>query len=184
MAQRIVETEQARTMLFRFIEKQKLPFTANITSGGKRTVRQNRLNRLWMQEIAEQTGTSVEEARGFCKLTIGVPILRAQNDDFRKKYDRQVKPYSYEQKMKFMMEPWDFPVTRLMTVQQQTEYLNAVHRHFSEQGIVLTDPGDLLRQYEPQSSGGSDDAAAGAPNPSETKPAAAPNSYARARGAA
>jgi len=28
---------------------------------------------------------------------------------------------------------------------QQTAYLDAVHRHFSERGIVLTDPGELLR---------------------------------------
>ena len=43
-----------------------------------------------------------------------------------------------------MQEPLDFPITRLMTVKQQTEYLDGVHRHFSDKGIILTDPGDLL----------------------------------------
>ncbi len=43
-----------------------------------------------------------------------------------------------------MQVPFDFGVTRLMSVKQQTAYLDAIHRHFSEQGVVLTDPGDLL----------------------------------------
>ena len=43
-----------------------------------------------------------------------------------------------------MMEPFDFAVTRLMNKKQKTAYLDGVHRHFSEKGIVLTDPGDLL----------------------------------------
>lgn len=33
---------------------------------------------------------------------------------------------------------------RLMTTKQATAYLDGVHRHFSEKGVVLTDPGDLL----------------------------------------
>lgn len=47
-----------------------------------------------------------------------------------------------------MMEPMDFPVTRLMTKAQKTAYLDSVHRHFSEKGIVLTDPGNLLNARE------------------------------------
>jgi hypothetical protein len=31
-----------------------------------------------------------------------------------------------------------------MTTKQAAAYLDGVHRHFSEKGIVLTDPGDLL----------------------------------------
>jgi hypothetical protein len=110
-------------------------------------VQQNKLQRLWLNEIAEQLGDqSAEEVRGYCKLTIGVPILRAENETFRERYDLIVKPLPYEQKLALMMEPLDFPITRLMTTKQATAYLDGVHRHFSEKGIVLTDPGDLLRE--------------------------------------
>lgn len=149
MAVRVIETEQDRKMLLRFIEGHKLPMTVNVTAGGKRTVRQNKLNRLWMQEIAEQLGDSTpEEIRGYCKLTLGVPLLRAEDDEFCRKYDEFVKPLPYGHKLAMMMEPLDFPITRLMSVKQQTAYLDSVHRHFSEKGIVLTDPGDLLRVGE------------------------------------
>jgi hypothetical protein len=110
-----------------------------------RSLKQNKLQRLWLGEIAEQLGDqSPEEVRGYCMLTIGVPILRAENDTFRERYDAIVKPLPYEQKLALMMEPLDFPVSRLMTTKQATAYLDGIHRHFSEKGIVLTDPGDLL----------------------------------------
>jgi hypothetical protein len=100
-----------------------------------------------VNEIAEQLGDRTpEEVRGYCKLTIGVPILRAENEAFRERYDAIVKPLPYEQKLALMMEPLDFPITRLMSTKQATAYLDGVHRHFSEKGIVLTDPGDLTSQ--------------------------------------
>lgn len=145
MPTRFLETDQDRRMLLRFIEGQTLPLTVSITKGGKRSLRQNKLQRLWLNEIAEQLGDQTpEEVRGYCKLTLGVPILRAEHETFRERYDAIVKPLPYDQKLALMMEPLDFPVTRLFTTKQATAYLDGVHRHFSEKGIVLTDPGDLL----------------------------------------
>lgn len=145
MTPRFVESEWDRQMLVRFIALQPLPFTVSLSRGGKRSTKQNRLQRQWLNEIAEQLGGQTpEEVRGYCKLTIGVPILRAEHDIFREKYDAIVRPLLYEQKLALMMEPLDFPVTRLMTTRQATAYLDGVHRHFSEKGIVLTDPGDLI----------------------------------------
>jgi hypothetical protein len=132
-------------MLIRFIEGQPLPLTVSVGKGGKRSLAQNKLQRLWINEISQQLGDMTpEEVRGYCKLTLGVPILRAENDDFREKYDADIRPLPYELKLKLMMEPFDFAVTRLMNKKQKTAYLDGVHRHFSEKGIVLTDPGDLL----------------------------------------
>lgn len=150
MNTRFVETEQARAMLIRYIEQQKLPFQASIANGRKRTYEQNRLQRLWLSEIAEQLGDqTAEEVRGYCKLTLGVPILREENVDFRERYDAIVKPLPYEHKLALMMEPLDFPVTRLMSTRQKAAYLDAIWRHFSEKGIVLTDPDPFL-QSEPE----------------------------------
>ena len=151
MTTRFLETDHDRRMLIRFLETQPLPLTVSLSKGGVRTLKQNKLQRLWLGEIADQLGDqSAEDIRGYCKLTIGVPILRAENESFRERYDDVVKPLPYEQKIALMMEPLDFPVTRLMTTKQHTAYLDGVHRHFSERGIMLTDPGDLLKTAERQ----------------------------------
>ena len=145
MATRFLESESDRRMLIRFIESQPLPLTVSMSKGGKRSLKQNALQRKWIGEIAGQLGDQTqEEVRGYCKLTLGVPILRAENEEFREAYDTTVRPLPYELKLKLMMEPFDFAVTRKMNTKQFTAYLDGVHRHFSEKGIVLTDPGDLL----------------------------------------
>lgn len=145
MTRRIVETEYERRQAIRFIEGHKLPMTIGIEAIGKRSARQNRLNRQWMLDIAGQMeGWSAEYTRGYCKLHFGIPILRADDEEFCREYDALVRPLPYEHKLKLMMVPFDFGVTRRMTTKQQTAYLDAVHRHFSEQGVSLTDPGDLL----------------------------------------
>lgn len=149
MTTRFLETDHDRRMLIRFLEDQPLPITVALTKGGKRSLRQNKLQRLWINEIAEQLADqSPEEVRGYCKLTLGVPILRAENDTFRERYDAIVRPLPYEQKLALMMEPLDFPISRLMTTKQATAYLDGIHRHFSEKGIVLTDPGDLIARTD------------------------------------
>jgi hypothetical protein len=141
---RIIEKDNDRKMLIRFLEKKALPFTVTTTDGKHRTSDQNKLQRLWVMEIAQQLGDQTpEEIRGYCKLTFGVPILRAENEAFRAAYDTIVKPLDYQSKLRLMMEPFDFGVTRIMTTRQKTAYLDAIHRHFSEQGIILTNPEDL-----------------------------------------
>jgi len=146
MSTRFLESDADRRTLIRFLEAQPLPMVVSVAKGGKRTVKQNRLQRQWINEIAEQLGDQTpEEVRGYCKLTIGVPILRDENEAFREKYDETVRPLPYELKLKLMMEPFDFAVTRLMNTKQATAYLDGMHRHFSERGIALTDPGDLLK---------------------------------------
>lgn len=149
MTSRFLETDADRRTLIRFLEAQPLPMVVSVSKGGKRTVKQNRLQRQWLHEISEQLGDQTpEEVRGYCKLTLGVPILREENEAFRERYDAIVKPLPYEQKMALMMEPIDLPVTRIMTTKQATAYLDGIHRHFSERGIALTDPGDLLKHSD------------------------------------
>lgn len=147
MTTRIIETEYERRQFIRFVEGHKLPMTAKVDAVGKRSARQNRLNRQWMLDIARDLdGWEPEYARGYCKLHFGIPILRAEDEAFGLEYDAVIRPLPYELKIKLMMVPFDFGVTRLMGTKQQTAYLDAVHRHFSEQGVALTDPGDLLLQ--------------------------------------
>lgn len=144
---RIVDTDQARDMLVKFVMGKALPFTASITDGKHRTNDQNRLQRQWMLEISAQLGDRTPEVvRGECKLMFGVPILRRENDAFRLEYDTHIKPLPYTTKLALMMEPISLPITSIMTTRQKTDYLDTVHRHFSEMGIVLTNPEDLKRR--------------------------------------
>lgn len=146
MTTRFIETEYDRQAVLRFIENQALPISLTIAKGSKRSTKQNRLSRQWMLDIARDLeGWTAEEARGYCKLHFGIPILRAENEAFALEYDAVVRPLPYETKIKLMMVPFDFGVTRIMSVKQQTAYLDAISRHFSELGVALTDPGDLLR---------------------------------------
>ena len=141
MVQRIVRNEHDLKMLGAFLAGRKRPFTVDIASGKHRSIEQNKLQRLWLNEAAAQLGDqTAEELRGLCKLTIGVPILRAENEDFREKYDAIVRPLPYAAKLAIMMEPLDMPVTRLMKAEQKTRYLDGIHRMFAEQGVVLTAP--------------------------------------------
>lgn len=175
---RTIETEHDRTMAARLIEGRAIPFTFTLTDGKHRTTAQNKLQRLWMNEIAEQKGDmNPEEIRAYCKLTIGVPILRAQNEAFRDGYDRVVKPLSYEQKLSLMSEPLDMPITRIMTTAQKTEYLDGIVRHFAEQGIVLTMPEDHNSPAPPPGEGSD-----GKPSPATVAASPSTNSYARVRG--
>ena len=141
MITRTIGTEQDRDLLIRLIKSLNLPVTVSITKGRRRTVEQNKLQRLWINEAAEQLGDRTrEEMRGYCKLHHGVPILRNENDAFKQAYDQVIRPLSYEDKLKTMMAPLDMPVTRVMTTDQKTRYLDAIAQGFLEQGVALTEP--------------------------------------------
>jgi hypothetical protein len=107
---------------------------------------QNNLQRLWHLEASAQLGDeSPEEKRAYCKLHFGVPILRAENDEFKAEYDRVIRPMPYETKLSLMRVPFDFPVTRLMTKKQKTKFLDAMYHHYTSLGVRLTYPDDQGR---------------------------------------
>lgn len=116
------------------------PFQLIIKFGKKRTLEQNALVWKWMGEAAAHFGDrTANELHAYCKLHFGVPILR-EGDDFREAYDTVLKPLSYENKLKAMAPPLDFPITRLMSVEQLSRFLDDVYQHLTEQGVNLTIP--------------------------------------------
>lgn len=140
----VVHTQGDVDRLAVLLKGRKMPLSVTYETGRARSIEQNRLQRLWCREVADQMGDrTAEEVRGVSKLHFGVPILRAENDAFRAAYDRVLKPLAYEDKLAAMMEPLDFAVTRLMSVAQKTRYLDAMHRHWSGEGVRLTDPDPL-----------------------------------------
>lgn len=141
MTTRVIRNPWDIQALAQLLSARDLPLTVTIAKGVPRSTDQNRLQRKWCQEVAEQLGDrTAEEIRGDAKLRFGVPILRAENEPFREKYDRLIKPRPYAEKLELMMEPLDFPVTRLMTTKQKTSYLDQFAAFYAGQGVRLTIP--------------------------------------------
>lgn len=142
-----IKTEHDKQALIALIQNSDKPITVTIENGiiGQRSTAQNKLQRLWLSEIASSSKADMtaEEYRAFCKLHFGVPILRNENAKFCKAYDERVKWRSYQDKLMYMAEPFDFPVTRLMTVKQHKKFLDAIYVHFTGLGFELTDPAEL-----------------------------------------
>lgn len=106
-----------------------------------RSIPQNKLQRLWCNEVSAQLGDRTpEQVRGESKLWFGVPILRHGNQEFAELYDSRIKGLPYETKLMLMMSPFDIAVTSLMNAKQMTQYLNDMHDHWTAQGVVLTLP--------------------------------------------
>jgi C-terminal processing protease CtpA/Prc len=134
--------------LANMLRGRKLPITVTWTQGAPRSTAQNRLAQRWFTDIAAQLGDqNHEDVRAECKLRFGVPILRAENDAFRLSYDRVIKALPYEQKLD-AIKAFDLPVTRLMTVKQMTAFMDEMQRHWSAQGVRLTDPEALKHEQE------------------------------------
>ncbi|WP_414613962.1 NinB/YbcN family protein [Stenotrophomonas muris] len=112
--------------------------TVSITHGKARSLDQNAISHAWYEQVSRELREDTPlGVKSFCKLHFGVPILRAEDDDFRAKYDKAVKPMAYEDKL-ILME-W-FPVTSLMTTPQLSQYLESVQRHYQRLGVWLEFP--------------------------------------------
>jgi hypothetical protein len=103
--------------------------------GKARSIDQNGVSHVWYAQIARELREDDEVGwKGYCKLHHAVPIMRAEDPEFRQFYDLAIKGLSYEQKlsaMKFM------PVTSLMTKLQLNAYLEAMQNDFLERGVKL-----------------------------------------------
>lgn len=100
-----------------------------------RTPAQNAFSHAWYEEISEAFPEDDELGwKCYCKLHHGVPILRAEDEEFRLAYDGTIKGLTYEQKLLAMRV---FPVTSRMNVGQLTKYANAVRDDFAARGLFL-----------------------------------------------
>jgi len=116
----------------------KPPYTISIKKGIDRSLDQNRLAFKWYGEMSEQlSDMTTAEYHSFCKLHYGVPILRAEDDEWRDVYDTAIKPLPYEMKLRAIVL---MPVTSHMTTKQMTQYLDTIYTEFTGRGVVLTTP--------------------------------------------
>jgi len=109
-----------------------------VKEGRKRSLNQNDISHAWYEQMArEDRQDDTQGHRRYCKLHHGVPILRADDADYREAYDAVIKPLSYELKLK-AMDHW--PVTSLMTKAQMTKYLENVQDDYRGRGVQLRFP--------------------------------------------
>jgi len=141
MVTRSVKNQDDLALLKVYLDGRKRPFTVDITEGRDRSSEQNRLAFKWYVEISDQTGEDREDVRARCKLEVGVPILRAEQEKFRATYDRLIRPLAYADKLRLIRDT-ELPVTSLLNVEQMSRYLDIVFRRHAEIGVVLTIPPD------------------------------------------
>lgn len=145
MTTRTIHNEIELEEWFRFMRGRRLPLRASATDGRDRSLESNNLMWLWAQEAADQRGDMTRtEIQQEWKLRIGVPILRAEDEQFRATYDAAVKSLPYEKKLALMAY---MPVTSEFKVPQMVAFLDAVERECAQQGIRLTDPDPDLSKY-------------------------------------
>ena len=112
----------------------------NVKEGKARSLDQNAISHAWYEQLAREL--KQEDALGwkcYSKLHHGVPILRAEDEEFRAFYDTSIKGMDYEKKLAAMKY---LPVTSLMTKPQLSKYLEAMQQDFARMGVQLEFPED------------------------------------------
>lgn len=114
-------------------------FTLTFKFGKGRSLNTNALSHAWYEQVARELRE--DDARGvkrFCKLHFAIPILRAEDEEFRDSYDRAIKfTMSYEQKLAIMDI---LPATSLMTTKQISQYMQDMQDHYRTKGVCLEFP--------------------------------------------
>lgn len=116
---------------------------ATTKTGKDRSIDQNSISHAWYEQLARELRE--DDALGwkcYCKLHHGVPILRAEDEDFREAYDATIKGMTYEQKLIAMRM---LPVTSLMTKVQLSKYLEAMQADFLRKNVRLEFPDNAER---------------------------------------
>ena len=127
-----VKNEETLNFLIDDLKQQKWPFVVEFLPA-HRTIPQNRLFYLMYDIIGRQLyGGDSDLARNECKLTIGVPILRRDSEQFHKTYDKLLKPASYEDKLA-MMEY--ISVSSIFDKAQGTEYIKKMFDTYAGKGV-------------------------------------------------
>lgn len=132
MAEVIVNSEQSLSQAIgdlRELFKTRKFFSFVVKFGKKRSISQNSISHAWYEQVARELRE--DDARGvkrYCKLHFGVPLLRAEDAEFKEAYDGAIlRTLTYEQKLQAMDV---LPVTSRMTTVQLHQYMLDVQDHY------------------------------------------------------
>lgn len=139
-AAKLSEAVTKLTAMFR----EKKYVVVSLRPGKDRTLDQNALWWSMYQRIAQMLDWDVEEARRYCKLHFGVPIMRKADEDFLYGWNHMFLHLDYETKLELMgpcalFGPDGFPVTRLFNRQQGVLYTDRIVAEFSQRGVIFDD---------------------------------------------
>lgn len=134
-----MQKETAMQVIRNLVPDAKEPLQLRIEKAkSKRSLDQNAISHSWYEQIAYEL--KEDDALGWkchCKLHFGVPILRAEDAEFREVYDNAIKPMTYERKL-IAMKYW--PVTSIMSKNQLSRYLETMQSEFASRGVRLEFP--------------------------------------------
>ena len=148
MPSRIIRYPHQLDELTALLGTLKLPLTVSWVKGADRSGEQNALMWIWAGEVAYQMqDREAADVQAEWKLEIGVPIMRADDVEFRDLYDCTIKPLPYGIKIRAMTLPGFFPVTSKMNVRQMCRFMNLVEQRCVERGFELTQPPEDLAKY-------------------------------------
>lgn len=146
MAHRILRTPEDVDNLVKLLCELKLPVTVSWVKGADRSQEQNAVQWMWAAEVSRQLqDRAPEDVQAEWKLTIGIPILRADDPIFREHYDATIRKLPHERKVQAMK--LGYPVTSLMKVRQMVRFLDEVERECRTMGLQLTPPDPDLAKY-------------------------------------
>jgi len=124
------------------------PANARVTvtdAGERRTAQQNRTLHMWFGEIAkQQADLDANEVKGMCHRRWGVAI-KLRDPQFAWIWGHSGARLPYEKQCK-LLASGVLNVSSSMSVDELSEYMDSMSRHFRSDGVMLTDP-DLLK-YE------------------------------------
>lgn len=107
-------------------------------SSGKRMLTMDALAHVFYKQIAEHETqhSTPERVKSECKLEIGLPILALDDElgDYIETIRHHLKPLMYEERINAMKY---FKVTSLMSVEQESHYIEQMQLIYSEDGIIL-----------------------------------------------
>ena len=137
MTTRTIRTEGQLASWLAFLQARPLPITVSAVRGETRSGQQNRTAHMWYGEVSRQTGDEPGAVKGYCKAKFGLPIMKRDNPEWVAKYEPMYLPLDYQTRIALFEI---IPLTSQMKLPQMMEYMDAVQRHYIQQGIALTDP--------------------------------------------
>jgi hypothetical protein len=120
-----------------FLRGRKLPLMVSAVQGVNRTNQQNNTFHMWCSEVSRQTGDEPGEVKGYCKAKFGLPIMKRDSPEWVAKYEPMYLPLDYQTRIRLFEI---LPMTREFKLPQMMEFMDAMQRHYLQQGIALTDP--------------------------------------------
>lgn len=137
MTTRAIKSPEQLARWVSYLDAQQLPLTVSAVKGVDRSLEQNRTFHMWIGQVSQETGDELDELKGYCKAKFGLPIMRRDNAEWVAKYEPMWGPLPHELRIAFFAI---VPMTRLFKVPQMCEFMDAVQRHYLQQGFDLIDP--------------------------------------------